>query len=167
MIHPLALVHPDCEVGKGSQVWQFASVIRRARLGVGSSVAACAIVDGSRIGDRARIGHGAQIHPGVVAGDSLFMGPASVLCNDMWPWMDPTEFDIDALIEGRNVAVIIEDGVTIGAGAIILPGTRLCAGSVVAAGAVAQGAVPANHLLHRDGSVRPLSERRDRMRFAA
>ena len=169
MIHPLALVHADCEIGEGTSVWQFASVIRGARLGPGSSVAACAIVDGSRLGARARIGHGAQVHPGVVAGDDLFVGPGAILCNDAWPWLESEDFDLSALIEGRAVSVLIEDRVTIGAGAIVLPGVRLGAGCVVAAGVVVRRDVPAGHIT-LGGDTRPVYEpraSRGRMRLVA
>jgi UDP-2-acetamido-3-amino-2,3-dideoxy-glucuronate N-acetyltransferase len=160
VIHPLALVHADCETGEGSSVWQFASVIRGARLGSGSSVAACAIVDGSRLGARARIGHGAQVHPGVVAGDDLFLGPGAICCNDLLPWA--SGFDLEALIEGREVAIICEDRVTIGAGAIVLPGVRLGEDCAIAAGATVRRDVPARHLLYADGTMREIDDHRKR-----
>lgn len=167
MIHPMAVVHADCWIGQGSEVWQFASVIRKARIGAGSSVAGCAIVDGSRLGPGARIGHGAQLHPGVVAGRNLFLGPGAIVCNDPWPWLGAQDFDLQALIEGRQVAVIIEELVSIGAGAIVLPGVRLGAGCMVAAGAVVSADVPAGQLLTRAGDLMPLPEPGRRMRFAA
>lgn len=154
MIHPMAIVHADCGIGEGSKVWQFASVIRGARLGIMSSVGAGAIVDGSRLGPRARIGAGAQVHPGVVAGKNLFVGPGAILCNDRCPWRDPKDFDLEALLKGRNVAIIIEDHVTIGAGAIILPGVRLASNAIVAAGAIVTADLAAGALLSRDGSLR-------------
>jgi UDP-2-acetamido-3-amino-2,3-dideoxy-glucuronate N-acetyltransferase len=154
MIHPLALVHADCEIGEGTKVWQFASVLRGARIGAQSSIGACSVVDGSRIGARARIGHGAQVHPGVVAGADLFVGPSAVLCNDRWPWREG--FDAAALIEGRDVSVICEGRVTIGAGAIVLPGVRLSEGCVIAAGAVCSSDVGGGMVLLRDGQTVPV-----------
>lgn len=142
MIHARSVVHADCRLGEGVRVWQFASVLRGARLGDGSSVGGCAVVDGARLGARARIGHGAQIHPGVVAGDDLFVGPGAIICNDPWPWLDAKDFDLAALIEGRSITVLIEDKVTIGAGAIVLPGVRLGKGCVVAAGIIVRRDVP-------------------------
>lgn len=159
MIHPLAHVAEDVTLGDGTRVWQFASVIRRARIGADSVVGACSVVDGSRLGDRAHIGHGAQVHPGVVAGSDLFVGPGAVICNDRWPWLGGEDFDIDALIEGRALTVICGDNVTIGAGAIILPGTRLESGCVIAAGAVAEYGVEPDHILRRDGSMGLLKKR--------
>lgn len=167
MIHPMAVVHADCTIGQGSEVWQFASVIRRARLGAGSSVAACAVVDGSRLGPGARIGHGAQVHPGVVAARNLFLGPGAIVCNDRWPWLGAQDFDLEALIEGRSVAVIIEENVSIGAGAIILPGVRLAAGCMVAAGAVVSADVPPGMMFTRGGDLMDMPEPGRRMRVAA
>lgn len=168
MIHALALVQEGCEIGPLTKVWQFASVIRGARVGASCTIGACSIVDGSRIGAMARIGHGAQVHPGVVAGDDLFLGPGAIICNDRWPWMDPADFDLAGLIEGRKLAVIIEDGVTIGAGAVILPGARLQKGCVVAAGAVVEARiVPPGYVHMRDGSMAFRRDPAERMRFAA
>jgi len=167
MIHPQAIVHTDCRLGDDVKVWQFASVLRRSRLGDGSSVGGCAVVDGARLGARAKIGHGAQVHPGVVAGADLFVGPGAIICNDPWPWLGSKDFDIDALIEGRAITVLIEDGVTIGAGAIVLPGIRLGAGCVVAAGVVARRDVPAGQIV-LGGATKPVwGQRRSRMRLVA
>lgn len=155
-VHALATVDPTARLGVGCNVWQGASVIRNAVLGDDCNVGGCAIVDGARVGDRARFGHGAQAHPGFLAGNDLFVGPGAIICNDLWPWLGDQDFDLAALLSGSRYSVIAEDGVTIGAGALIMPGTRLCAGSMVAAGAVAQWGVPENHLLHRDGACRPI-----------
>ncbi|MBX3482539.1 MAG: hypothetical protein KF737_03405 [Phenylobacterium sp.] len=134
-----------------------------------SSVAACAVVDGSRLGPRARIGHGAQVHPGVVAGSDLFVGPGAILCNDLWPWLGEQDFDLEALISGGALSVICRDRVAIGAGAIILPGVRLGEGCAVAAGAVVDRDVPAGVLFQRDGLFRPHFDapRAPRMRVVA
>lgn len=169
MIHPHALIQSDCRVGMGTSVWQFASVIRKARIGPDGVVGACSVIDGSRIGARARIGHGAQVHPGCVAGDDLFLGPGAVVCNDLWPWLGGRDFDLDALIDGREIAVICEDHVTIGAGAIVLPGVRLGEGCVVAAGVVCTVDVPARTVLLRDGRHVPVQayDGAPRMAYAA
>lgn len=166
-VHPFAVVQAGTQIGKGTKVWQFASVLRRAKLGAFSSVGACAVVDGARLGLRARIGHGGQVHPGVVAGNDLFVGPGAILCNDLWPWLESRDFDLEALIEGRAVSVIAQDSVSIGAGAIILPGVTLGRGCVVAAGAVVATDVPPGMLHNRDGRHIALPAPGRRMRLAA
>lgn len=154
MIHPTAIVHVDTRLGEGCKVWQFASVIRKARLGNNCTVGAGAIVDGARIKDYARIGAGAQVHPGTVAGEHLFLGPGAIVTNDLWPWLDAEDFDVQGLVDGRRASVIIEDHVTIGAGAIILAGVRLGSGCVIAAGAVVDENVPGGVLFDRGGEFR-------------
>lgn len=131
LIHPLAVVESDLA---DVTVWQFASVIRGAQIGAGSSVGSCAIVDGARIGQRVRIGHGASIHPGVWVGDDVFIGPGAVICNDPWPKAG-SGFDVAALLAGK-VVVRIENGASIGAGSVVLPGVVVGRGAMVAAGSV-------------------------------
>jgi UDP-2-acetamido-3-amino-2,3-dideoxy-glucuronate N-acetyltransferase len=166
MIHPQAVVHEDCELGNGVTVWQFASVLRRSVIGVGGSVGSSAVVDGSRVASGARIGHGAQLHPGVLAGRNLFVGPGAIICNDRWPWMGSEFFDLEALVGGAHFSVVIGDNVTIGAGAIILPGVYLGSGSVIAAGAVVEESVPEGLLLDRRGALREPPTAAARMRYA-
>lgn len=130
-VHPLALVDGD---HPGVTVWQFASVIRGAQIGAGSSIGSCAIVDGARLGTGVRVGHGASIHPGVWIGDDVFVGPGAVICNDPWPKAG-SGFDVCELLAGK-VVVSIEDGASIGAGSVILPGVTVGKGAMVAAGSV-------------------------------
>lgn len=130
-VHPLAFVDGDYP---GVTVWQFASVIRGAKIGPGSSVGSCAIVDGARLGTGVRVGHGASIHPGVWIGDDVFVGPGAVICNDPWPKAG-SGFDVDELLAGK-VVVRIENGASIGAGSVILPGVTVGRGAMVAAGSV-------------------------------
>lgn len=162
-----AVIGEGVSIGQGAKVWPLATVIRGARIGDGGSVGSCAIVDGARIGPRARIGHGAQLHPGTVAGADLFVGPGAIVCNDMWPWLSAKDFDLAALIEGRAISVLIEDSVTIGAGAIVLAGVRLGRGCVVAAGAVVSTDVPADRLYTRDGLIVALPAPGARMKCVA
>lgn len=164
MIHARATVQASCTLGDNVSVWQGASVIRSAWIGEGSSIGSCAIVDGARIGPRARIGHGAQVHPGAVAGCDLFLGPGAILCNDMYPWLGGKDFDIDGLVAGRSISILIEDRVTIGAGAIVLPGVRLGEGCVVAAGVTVRKDVPPG-VIDLGGAFRPIRNSRRRMRL--
>jgi UDP-2-acetamido-3-amino-2,3-dideoxy-glucuronate N-acetyltransferase len=151
VIHPKALVDADVVIGIGTQIWQFASIIRGARVGAGCNVASCAIVDGAIVGDLCLIGQGTQVHPGTRIGQRVFVGPGVICCNDQWPSVSKDGFDVAGLHE--RPTIIIDDGAVIGAGAIILPGFRVAAGAMVAAGVVCDRDVPAGTLLRRDGSL--------------
>lgn len=160
MIHRAAQVDAAAKVGHGTKVWQFASIVREAMIGTDCTVASCAIVDGAMVGNRCSIGHGASVHPGTWIGDDVFIGPAAVVCNDRWPRVGKDGFDVRPLIQGEFVTVEIEDGASIGAGAIILPGVVIGAGAMVAAGAVVSRNVPECHLFKRDGSMVPIDPAR-------
>lgn len=165
MIRPNAFVGDDVEIGGGTMVWQFATVIRASKVGADCSIASCSIVDGAIVGDECSIGHGAQLHPGTKIGNRVFVGPGAIICNDMWPSVSKDGFEWPP--EGK-FTVIVEDDVTIGASAIILPGVRLGKGSFVAAGAVVGDDVPAGLVYRRNDYValqRPQDWRERRMRF--
>lgn len=161
-VHAQALVDDDVTVGAFTRIWQFASVIRAAELGADCVVGACANIDGSRLGDRCLVGHGASLHPGIEIGDDAFIGPGAVLCNDRWPSADKGGFRCDLLRRGF-VTVRICDGAAIGANAVVLPGVTIGKRATVAAGAVVHCDVPADYLFARDGRlVRIKAEWRER-----
>jgi acetyltransferase-like isoleucine patch superfamily enzyme len=167
VIHPQACIDATVTIGEGAAVWQFASVIRGAKIGRDCSIGSCAVVDGARLGDGCRIGHGAQVHPGVDLGNEVFIGPGAVIANDRWPRVSKEGFDLAALISGPP-CVVIENGASVGANATVLPGVRIGRNSMVAAGAVVTGDVPANYLwLRMGGPPMPIGDReRERVRLA-
>jgi len=173
MIQPDAFIHPKAHVegatvGGGSKVWQFASVNRGAVLGRDCSVAPGAMLDGCRFGDRCRIGpsvsNGAGFQDwslGVYRSKrpSLRMTRGQPLTKEGWS---------DEPFRAGSWAVVCGDRVSIGAGALIMPGVVIGDDAVVAGHAVVDRDVPAGHLWTRDGKTRPLPprEKRRRMRFA-
>lgn len=172
--HPLASimkgahVQLGCTIGARTRVWQSASVIRKAGIGEDCTIAAGAVVDGSVIGHRCVISHCALIPPGMVIGNDVFIGPFVAMCNDAWPRAHKDGFDMEALISGDMVAIRIEDGASVGAHAIILPGVIIGREAMVAAGAVVKCNVPDSHVYHRDGKIVPIDPKRHahRMREA-
>ena len=162
MIHKKAEVK-DATLGEGCRVWQFASVIRGAVLGDNVTVASCAIVDGAKVGADSIICHGASVHPGAVLGRGVFVGPGAVLCNDAWPrahkdgWAPPT-----------RPAIIMEDGATVCAGAVILPGVHIGRDAMVGAGVVCGHDVPDGMLMLSNQVCVPIGDeaRKVRMRVA-
>ncbi len=164
-IHRLAHVEAS-EIGQGTSVWQFASVIRYSKIGEDCVIASCAIVDASVIGNNCRIGHGASIHPGTEIGNNVFVGPQATFCNDRWPRVGKDGFELDGFLSGEKKTIRIGDNASIGAGAIILPGVTVGMGAFVAAGATVTKNVPPAWLYKRSGECIPLAPRRpERMRF--
>ncbi|NBW13313.1 MAG: N-acetyltransferase [Caulobacteraceae bacterium] len=173
MIHETAFIHPlahvqGATVGARTRIWQFASVIRGAVLGADCTVASGACFDGSRAGDRTILSHNLAAGPGFWLGDDVFIGPNCTLCNDAWPrsvkdGFDPSRFD------GKHWAIVIEHGVTVGAGSTILPGIVLGEGCMIAAGSVVAKDVPEG-ALWKDNRISMIPDEARmlarRMRFA-
>ena len=135
-IHSLAQVHDDCDIGRGTHVWQFSVVLAGATIGAGCNLNAHTFVEGgARLGDRVTLKCGVYVWDGVVLEDDVFCGPNATFTNDKYP---RSKFHLERYRETR-----VEKGASIGAGAVILPGVRIGAGAMIGAGAVVTKDVPA------------------------
>lgn len=129
MIDPLAKVYPSVVIGTDTAVWAFASVHHGVQLGDFVSVGEHVYIGrGTCIGDRTRIGQGAHITDYMTVGDRVFIAPQVVFCNDRHPRPFNPMF--------KRESPVVEDDVSIGTNATILPGVRLGRGCIVGAGAV-------------------------------
>lgn len=172
-VHPLAFIHPkahveNAEIGAATRIWQFATVIRGARLGIDCNVASNVTLDGSAFGDRCIISPGADIGPGIAFGDDCFIGPCVVVCNDGWPLTSKEGWSTEPFKAGA-LTVKVGNGVSVGANATVLAGVRIGDGSMIAAGAVVDRDVLPGHLFKRSGEIVPIDASRDvkRMRLLA
>ncbi|MFC6836137.1 acyltransferase [Halomarina ordinaria] len=95
------------------------------------------VVDGrSEVGSRVSLQTRVYVPSETVIGDGVFVGPGAVLTND------PYLLRRDVELRGPR----LEDDVSVGANATVLPGVTLGTGSFVAAGAVVTGDVPPESL---------------------
>lgn len=135
-IHPLSDVK-STKIGSGSRVWQFVVVLAGAQIGEDCNICAhCLIENDVVVGDRVTIKSGVQLWDGLRVGNGVFIGPNVSFANDKYPRskQKPTKFSLTT----------IEDGVSIGAGAVILPGLDIGSAAIVGAGAVVTRSVPPN-----------------------
>ena len=138
-IHRLADV-ATTDIGAGTRIWQFAVVFAKAQIGADCNICAHVLIeDDVVIGDRVTVKSGVQLWDGLRVGDDVFIGPNATFTNDMFPRsrQRPDKFQ----------QTIIEDGASIGAGAVILPGLTIGAGALVAAGAVVTKSVAPRSLV--------------------
>ena len=100
-----------------------------------------------RIGDRCSIGRGSHLvaHRSVVIGDDVMTGPHCYVTDQNHVYADP-EVPV-GLQWPSDDPVVIGAGSWLGAGAVILPGTRLGRNCVVGAGAVVRGDFPDHSVL--------------------
>ena len=134
MIHPLADVQTD-QIGEGTRIWQFAVVLKGAKIGCDCNICAHTFIENDVVvGDNVTVKCGVQLWNGLRVGNGVFIGPNVTFCNDKHPRSGNRDFVC--------LPTMIEDDVSIGANATILPGVRLGRGCVVGAGAVVTKDVP-------------------------
>jgi len=134
--------HPQgiCEtsnVGDGTRVWAFAHVLPGAQIGQECNICDHVFIENDVIiGDRVTVKCGVQLWDGLRVGNDVFIGPNATFANDKFPRSKhyPTRF----------ATTTIDDGASIGAGAVILPGIHIGRNAMIGAGAVVTKDVPAN-----------------------
>ena len=139
MVHKLADVSSDA-IGDGTRIWQFVVILSGAKIGIECNICSHVFIENDVvIGDRVTIKCGVQLWDGLRVGNDVFIGPNATFTNDLFPRSKK--------YPDRYLQTIIEDGASIGAGAIILPGISIGAGAFVAAGAVVTRSVAARSLV--------------------
>lgn len=140
LLHPLALCDSR-EVGAGTRIWAFAHVMKGAVIGRDCNIGDHAFIEGgARIGDRVTIKNQAMVWDGVEIGDDVFIGPGVTFTNDRWPRSG--RLPLPAVASryrepvGWLVRTRVESGASLGARCVILPGVRIGAAAMIAAGAV-------------------------------
>ncbi len=133
--HALADVQ-SARIGDNTRIWQFVVVLPGARIGADCNICShCFIENDVTVGDRVTVKCGVQLWDGVRIGNDVFVGPNVTFTNDMHPASGNKDFKL--------LETFIDDGASIGAGAIILPGLRIGARAFVGAGALVTRDVPA------------------------
>lgn len=105
------------------------------------------IQKGVVIGSNCKIEAFSFICTGVTVGNGVFVGPSVTFTNDLSPKAVDKNMSLLTEDEWEVIPTTVEDKVSIGAGAVILCGTVLGEGSMVAAGSVVTKDVPQNCLV--------------------
>jgi UDP-2-acetamido-3-amino-2,3-dideoxy-glucuronate N-acetyltransferase len=132
---PYRLIN-EVSFGKGVVVYAFTNLY------------GCAIGDDTRIGTFVEIQRGAAIGArckiqshtficdGVTIGDAVFVGHGVMFVNDKRPAATAAEGQLQSDADWTLLPTIVEDGASIGTGAVILGGVTIGAGALIGAGAV-------------------------------
>ena len=97
---------------------------------------------GARIGRRCKIQSHSFICDGVDIGNEVFVGHGVMFINDKRP-RAATAGKLQTEQDWELLPTVVEDGASLGSGAVIMAGIRIGAGALVGAGAVVTRDVPA------------------------
>lgn len=147
-VHETALVENGAKIGTGSRIWHQAQIRTRASLGERCIIGKGAFVDFDVIiGDDCKVQNYACVYHGVTLGRGVFVGPAVVFTNDMFPRSTDPQFNPLKDGDWEVGSTVVEDGAAIGASATILPNVRIGKWALVGSGAVVTKDVPAYALV--------------------
>jgi UDP-2-acetamido-3-amino-2,3-dideoxy-glucuronate N-acetyltransferase len=130
-------------LGPGTTVWHLAQVREHARLGRDCIVGRGAYVGpGVIIGDHVKLQNYALVYEPARLEDGVFIGPAVVLTNDMYPRSTDVAGKLKRPDDWAAHGVLVREGASLGARAVVVAGVVIGRWALVAAGAVVTRDVP-------------------------
>lgn len=134
-IHPSACVEDNVEFGQDVKIWNFCHVRKNVKLGDFVSVGKDSYIDaGVEIGRGSRIQNQVNVYAGVKIHNWCFVGPAVVFTNDQFPRVGNKTWKV--------IETEVENGASIGAGAVLRCGIKVGAFAMIGAGAIVTKDVP-------------------------
>jgi UDP-2-acetamido-3-amino-2,3-dideoxy-glucuronate N-acetyltransferase len=136
-------VDASAVLGVGTRIWHLAQVREDARLGSGCIVGRGAYVGpGVVIGDNVKLQNYALIYEPARLEDGVFIGPAVVLTNDMYPRSVDVSGKLKRADDWHAQGVTVREGASLGARVVVVAGCVIGRWALVAAGAVVTKDVP-------------------------
>lgn len=131
-------------VGEGCTVWAGAVVRASAVVGRRCTLARGAYVDaGVEIGSDGKIQDRALLYGPARLGTGVFVGPGVILTNDRRPRAVGPDLRKKGASDWEAEGVVVDDGASLGAGAVVVAGTTIGRWAMVGAGSVVTRDVPA------------------------
>jgi UDP-2-acetamido-3-amino-2,3-dideoxy-glucuronate N-acetyltransferase len=142
-VQQTADVDARATLGPGTTVWHLAQIRENARLGSGCIVGRGAYVGpGVTIGRNVKLQNYALIYEPATLEDDVFIGPAAVLTNDLYPRSVDVTGKLKRPEDWDARGVLVRQGASLGARAVVVAGCVIGRWSLVAAGAVVTHDVP-------------------------
>jgi UDP-2-acetamido-3-amino-2,3-dideoxy-glucuronate N-acetyltransferase len=142
-VEQTADVDASAVLGPGTTVWHLAQVRENARLGSGCIVGRGAYVGpGVVIGNNVKLQNYALVYEPARLEDGVFIGPAAVLTNDLYPRSVDLTGKLKRSADWDARGVVVQQGASLGARVVVVPGCAIGRWAMVAAGAVVTRDVP-------------------------
>jgi UDP-2-acetamido-3-amino-2,3-dideoxy-glucuronate N-acetyltransferase len=142
-VQPTADVDCSAVLGPGTTVWHLAQIRENARLGSGCIVGRGAYVGpGVLIGNNVKLQNYALVYEPARLEDGVFVGPAAVLTNDLYPRSVDVTGNLKRATDWEASGVVVREGASLGARAVVVPGQEIGRWALVAAGSVVTRDVP-------------------------
>jgi UDP-2-acetamido-3-amino-2,3-dideoxy-glucuronate N-acetyltransferase len=142
-IHPTADVSPKAMLGDGVRIWHEAQVREGAVLGRNCILGKGVYIDfGVHIGDNVKIQNRASVYHGVTIESGVFIGPHAIFTNDRLPRAVNPDGSLKNDDDWELGKILVREGASIGAGAIIVAGVTIGRWAMIGSGSVVTRDVP-------------------------
>lgn len=130
-------------IGEGTSVWHLAQVREDAVVGPDCTLGRGAYVGpGVVIGAGCKLQNHALVYEPAILEDGVFVGPAAVLTNDLYPRAVNPDGSVKSADDWHAVGVTVRTGASIGARAVCIAPLTIGRWATVAAGSVVTRDVP-------------------------
>ncbi len=147
-VHPTASVEEGVVLGDGARVWHYTRVRAGTRIGARTNVGGGVFIgEGVSIGTDCKIANDAHIPEGSRIENGVFVGPAAILTNDSHPRAVNPDLSMKTTDDWTLKGVVVKEGASIGAGAIVMAGIEIGAWALVGAGSVVTRDVEPHNLV--------------------
>lgn len=137
-------VAATASIGNNTRIWHLAQIREEATVGANCNIGRGAYVGpGVRVGDNCKLQNYALVYEPARLAEGVFIGPAAVLTNDLYPRAITPEGRLKEADDWEAVGVTVGRGASIGARAVCIAPLRIGEWATVAAGAVVTKDVPA------------------------
>jgi UDP-2-acetamido-3-amino-2,3-dideoxy-glucuronate N-acetyltransferase len=131
-------------IGDDVKIWHLAQVREHARIGPGSTLGRGAYIGpGVTLGTNCKVQNYALLYEPAVLEDGVFIGPAVVFTNDVYPRAINVDGSLKSADDWTPVGVTVRTGASIGARAVCIAPVTIGEWALVAAGSVVTRDVPA------------------------
>ena len=137
-VHPTAIVEEGVDIGEGTSVWDSVHI-----RGPGTVIGRDCIIGEKtyvaydvRIGDRVKVNAFVYICAGVTIEDGVMVSAGTVFTNDRYPRAITPDGELKRADDWECGTIEIEDGASIGAGAVVMTGIRIGAYAMVGAASI-------------------------------
>lgn len=142
-VHATADIGDNVTLGDNTKVWHYAQVRENANLGQGCVVGRGAYIGtGVHLGSNCKIQNYALVYEPAFLEDGVFVGPAAVLTNDLFPRAVTPQLELKSSDDWTSVGVTIRTGASIGARAVCIAPVTIGRWAVIGAGSVITKDVP-------------------------
>lgn len=141
-------VSPEAVIGAGTKIWHLAQVREGAVLGKGCNIGRGAYIGPEvKLGNNCKVQNYALVYEPARLADGVFIGPAAVLTNDLFPRAINPDGSLKSPNDWESVGVTVGKGASIGAQAVCIAPVTVGPWAMVAAGAVVNRNVPAHAIV--------------------